>query len=73
VFLSHEELSELSGVTTRPAQIAWLEERRIPYVTCRGGRPKVLRAYIERRLGLCDDIQKGTETQPDFTHLTEKS
>jgi hypothetical protein len=72
-FLSREELNELTGVSTRPAQISWLEENRYSYAISRSGRPVVLRGYLQGRLGLHDAPREGPESQPDFSNFEPKS
>lgn len=51
VFLSPEDLSELTGRQTAPAQIRWLREQRIPFLIGADGKPKVLRSTILAMLG----------------------
>jgi hypothetical protein len=49
--LSPLELRELSGYTVHRAQCHWLETNQFRFVIDRCGRPKVLRAVVEARLG----------------------
>lgn len=69
LFLSDDELHELTGIKTGHYQARWLDKQNPPYpfsLNCRG-KPRVLRAYVEKRLGLgSDEITKRTE--PDFSH-----
>lgn len=67
MFLTEEDLQELTDATLRRLQIAWLESHGWTFELSRLGRPKVLRAYAERRLGL-DDAKKSDQTEPDFSH-----
>ncbi|MBI2381498.1 MAG: DUF4224 domain-containing protein [Gammaproteobacteria bacterium] len=50
--LSHAELLELTGYELPAWQRRWLDARQWVYTQDRNGRPKVLRAYMEGRLGL---------------------
>ena len=50
IFLTPEELQELTGRKRASAQIRWLKERGYPVEESAAGRPVVLRAEVERRL-----------------------
>lgn len=51
MFLTADELAELTGYVQQSRQIRWLAERRYPFDLAADGRPRVLRSYVERRLG----------------------
>jgi hypothetical protein len=51
VFLSNEELRELSGYQKRSAQMRWLEAQGIAFLIGGDGVPKVLRSVVIARLG----------------------
>ena len=57
MFMSKEELHELTGFRNRPGQIRWLSERGYRFELDRSGRPRVLRQAIVAALG-------GAEEQP---------
>jgi hypothetical protein len=57
MFMSKEELHELTGYRNRPGQIRWLSQRGYKFELDRSGRPRVLRAAIVAALG-------GNEQQP---------
>lgn len=66
MFLSRDELADLTGYTTPAYQCKWLDRAGYPFETSAAGRPKVLRAYVERRLGLADAVV-AAEVEPDFS------
>ena len=51
-FLTPDELRELTGSTWRSRQIEWMMDNRWTYVLTRDGRPVILRAYAEKKLGM---------------------
>lgn len=69
MFLTTEELADLTECRLRCKQIDWLNTHGWVYATSRLGNPKVLRAYAEQRLGLATAAPKA-ETEPDFSHWT---
>lgn len=54
MFLSQDELKQMTQRTKRPLQKAWLKQYRIPFTEGANGRINVLRAYVERAHGLKD-------------------
>ena len=66
MFLTSDELTELTDSPRKNRQIAWLLDHGIRFIESVSGRPKVLQAEVERvMLG-------GTHTekqQPDFSRL----
>lgn len=50
LFLTIEELYELTGFKLASAQCRWLNDHDYPFDTCRSGKPKVLRSYLVNRL-----------------------
>ncbi len=46
IALTRDELRELSGRQKRSAIVAWLKDRRIPYILDADDWPKVLRSAI---------------------------
>jgi len=64
MFLSREELFELTERKMAHAQCRWLTDHGYPYDKSASGKPKVLRSYLERRL--CpESVLPGTE-EPNF-------
>jgi len=51
MFLTAEQLQELTGRTRVKAQASWLRERSYPFEIDANGKPKVLRTVVESRLG----------------------
>lgn len=51
MFLTHEQLHELTGCARVKGQIEWLKARRYPFELDSKGRPKVLRACVDAKLG----------------------
>lgn len=66
-FLTADELRELTGSAYRAKQVAWFADRGWTFETTLDGRPVVLRAYAEKRLGLKDT--KTRRPEPDFSAL----
>lgn len=68
MFLTPEELSNLTdyGVGQWSRQRQWLENNGYPFELSSAGRPKVLRAYVEKRLGLTT-AKPTARTEPDFS------
>lgn len=67
MFLTAEDLHDLTGYVMPSAQIRWLDRAGWEYVVSGLGRPKVLRAYAEQRLGLAHE-KPSAHTEPDFSH-----
>lgn len=67
MFLTPEELADLTDYEPNSwtAQIRWLDRHKYPFELSAMGRPKVLRAYVENRLGLSSKTEK--RTAPDFS------
>lgn len=51
MFLSAEEVAELTGYQKPSAQVRWLEAERFGFVVGGDGQPKVLREVVLSRLG----------------------
>lgn len=51
MFLTADELRELTGYKRPSDQMRWLREQRWPFVVGGDGLPKVLRSAAEARLG----------------------
>lgn len=50
LFLSNDELHELTGLCQSAAQRRWLETHGWCYEIAANGRPKVARLYFERKM-----------------------
>ena len=66
MFLDTNELAELTGYVIPFHQCKWLDRHGYPFELSRAARPKVLKAYVEQRLGLATAKVKA-ETEPDFS------
>ena len=66
MFLTAEELADLTGYVVPAYQVKWLDRAGYPFETAATGRPKVLRGYVERKLGLVG-ATVASETEPDFS------
>lgn len=70
MFLTRDELADLTGYVVPAYQVKWLDRAGYPYALNAAGKPKVLRAYVERRLGLEPTKTRpepSPETEPDFS------
>lgn len=50
LFLSSEELRELTDLRIAKAQMRWLDKHKYPYEVSAAGKPKVLRSFVLDRL-----------------------
>lgn len=66
MFLSDADLHELTGYVKPSAQRKWLEKKHWPFEVSALGRPRVLRAFAEKKLGL-ETAVKNDHTEPDFS------
>jgi len=73
MFLTLDEISDLTGYQPQSMshQCKWLDRHGFPFELSAGGRPKVLRAYVERRLGLASVARK-SESEPDFSQWEKR-
>lgn len=63
MFLTRDELQQLTGYKRAADQIRWLRERGVHFFVAATGRPSVPRAAIEGRSGSAapaDDFQLGS-------------
>jgi hypothetical protein len=51
MFLTEEEVRELTGLVRPAAQVRWLKEHSYPFEVNAKGHPKVLKSVVEKRLG----------------------
>jgi len=66
MFLTHDELREVSGYARASMQKQWLRSYGIAYAVDRWGRPKVLRVEFERQFTSGDP----RADQPDLRHIS---
>lgn len=50
IFLSSQELTELTDLKIPKAQMRWLDKNKYPYEISAAGKPKVLRSFLFNRL-----------------------
>lgn len=62
MFLTPDEVVEMTGYTKPSAQIRWLSAERFGYVVSSNGAPKVLRAVVVSRLGGEQSRKRGEPT-----------
>ena len=72
MFLTANELRELTGRVRPTAQIAWLRRYRWRLALDADGRPKVARAYYERRM-VTDEEAPKSEARPDFAAISTRA
>ena len=64
LFLSADELRELTDLKIAKAQIRWLDKNKYPYEISAAGKPKVLRSLLIDRLQNVSTFSPKTE--PNF-------
>jgi hypothetical protein len=72
LFLTSDQLEDLTDAKRRDLQIAWLEKNGWEFEISRLGNPEVLLAYMEKRMGLSSPDPKAS-TEPDFTHWEQQT
>jgi hypothetical protein len=72
MFLTDGDLRELTGYVLPSAQKRWLAKNGWEFVVTAFGRPRVLRAYAEQRMGLAS-AKPTAHTEPDFSHWNKKA
>jgi len=61
LFLTHDELVELTDLKIPSAQIRWLKSHAYPFEIGASGKPKVLRALLMQRLAI-----PAKQSEPNF-------
>ena len=51
MFLTRQQLRELTGTSHKSKQLEWLADRQYAFELDRNGRPVVLRSHVEQKLG----------------------
>lgn len=64
MFLSPDDLHELTGRMRKGAQVAWLRHNRWRFVLDADGNPKVSRAYFDHRMTGIETPEPGA--RPNF-------
>lgn len=77
MFLTADELRELTGYTFHCRQIDWLRSHNWKFEVTAQRRPKVARSYFENRLGAPrrsqDEPQLQASARPDFNALRQRA
>ncbi|HEX5684858.1 MAG TPA: DUF4224 domain-containing protein [Ideonella sp.] len=77
MFLSPDELTELTGFKQTKGHLRWLDQYRWAYALSRNLQPRVAREYYQQRMGLRRSGPSETEQarhaaaleEPDFSAL----
>lgn len=64
MFLTNQELNELTDRKIPKAQINWLRKQSYPFEISANGKPKVLREYVMQKLR--DSKSVSSSTEPNF-------
>jgi hypothetical protein len=65
LFLSSDELRDLTDLKIAKAQMRWLDKYNYPYEISASGKPKVLREYVMKRL-LTISLSTIPTNEPNF-------
>lgn len=71
MFLTADELAELTGRKRWRAQLRWLHVNGVPALVRADGRPMVLRATVEARMGLTAAARPKKTIEPNWGALAE--
>ncbi|MEK8087010.1 DUF4224 domain-containing protein [Aquabacterium sp. A3] len=71
LFLTAEELTELTGFKTSAGHAKWLEKNRWRYVLTRSMQPRVSREYFLDRMGLPRGKTGSTDQLHQFAQVVE--
>jgi hypothetical protein len=69
IFLTSEEIYDLTGYKSRSSQEKWFCKRGWRYEVSALGKIKVLRKYAEMQLGMPHPGEQEATTEPDFSRL----
>ena len=67
LFLSRDELCELTGCKRRDKVASWLREAGYRHEIAADGWPRVLRAAVEARLMPAGGRRQPSKSEPDFS------
>lgn len=66
MFLTQEDIQDLTGFKNRKNQIKWLRENGINFLIAGDGRPRVLHSHIESLIGATSKTVK-RRVEPNFS------
>lgn len=66
LLLTADELEDLTEYKVGYYQAKWLKAHGYPFELTNSGKPRVLRAFVEKRLGLASAVPM-SQTEPDFS------
>lgn len=66
LFLTHDELTELTGMKAKASQVGRLAELGIVYRKRADGAILVLRAHLENTFGVSHTVASRKRVEPDF-------
>ncbi len=66
LFLTSDEVLTLTGYKVGHYQAQWLKSNGYPFERTISGKPRVLRAFVEKRLGIASAVPM-SQTEPDFS------
>lgn len=73
LFLTPKDLRDLTDTPIKTLQMKWLDDHGWTYTKSRMGNPKVLRAYMEKRMGLGAATPIGdASTEPDWSSYEKR-
>lgn len=64
LFLTDDELKALTHAVRSPTQIEWLRNNRWLFEISRTGKPRVARAYLERRMVGGEQVHEIAPAEP---------
>lgn len=68
VFLTGDELRDLTGFVKPSKQIQWLKQEGFEFRIAADGHPRLLRAHVFRLMGVVDSVAR-RRTTPDFSAM----
>lgn len=71
LFLTHEELTELTGFKNPSGHVKWLDKNRWRYVLTRSQQARVSREYFLDRMGLHRGRTGATDQANQFSQAVE--
>lgn len=69
MFLSNQELHNITGYKSGAYQIKWLQSNNIRHIIAADGRPRVSEALIRCILGENPTARRSADQEPDFDAL----
>lgn len=72
MFLTQDDLIELTDRQLPSKQIDWLKRNGWKYAVSAAGRPKVSREYFSFRMGAAVEEPKDHEQEPDYSGWIKK-